>query len=62
MSLVAAWELIVLDEREGGGQRATVVADCADGKTRLVTFDLNLTEAQADALRLAGGPLRRSTP
>lgn len=61
MGLVAAWELIALDDREDGGQRVTAVAETIDGSLRLVTADVDLTEAQAEQLRIAGGvgPFRR---
>lgn len=40
-----------------------MVADCSDGETRLASFNLELSEAEADALRIASdlGPFRRST-
>ena len=70
MPLVAAWELIALDDQGDGTQRITAVADTPAGM-RLVTTTVALSPAEAEALRAKGirqpwdegqgGQLRRST-
>lgn len=62
MTLVAAWELIALDDQGDGTQRVTAVAEVLDGSLRLVSAEVQLSPEQAEALMAEGirrGEFRR---